>query len=117
MTKSLEDFFSAWAIADADARGAQVKGTLASSTSYIDPRTQAPLTDPAAIIDYIGGFSQMAPGMAVSVVHESNVLNHARVAVQFGEGEMSQMGQYVAVLDDDGKIISLVGFAGMGTPE
>ena len=117
MTKSLEDFFSAWAIADADARGAQVSGTLGDSITYIDPRTEAPLTNPDAVIAYVGGFSQMAPGMAVSVVHESNSLNHARVAVQFGEGERSQMGQYVADLDDNGKITRLVGFAGMGTPE
>jgi len=59
----------------------------------------------------------MAPGMAVSVVHTSTVLNFARVAVQFGEGEMSQMGQYTADLDDNGKITRLVGFVGLGTPE
>jgi len=117
MTKALDDFFAAWAIQDAAARDAQVDSTLGDSIFYADPRTEAPLTDAGSVKAYVGGFSQMAPGMAVNVVHTSTTLTFARVAVQFGEGEMSQMGQYTADLDAHGKITRLVGFVGLGAPE
>ena len=117
MAQSLDDFFAAWAVEDADARNAMVDGALGGSIMYVDPRTEAPITDVTALKEYVGMFSQMAPGMAVSVVHTSNVQNFARVAVQFGAGEQSQLGQYTADLDDAGKITRLVGFVGLGTPE
>jgi len=117
MSKSLDDFFSAWAMDDASARDALVDSTLGETIIYADPRTEEPLTDATAVKQYVGMFSQIAPGMPVNVVHSSTTLNVERVTVLFGEGERSQTGQYVADLDGVGKIVRLVGFAGMGTPE
>lgn len=117
MSAALDDFFTAWAIEDQATRDAQIDTTLGASITYADPRTEAPITSAEALKTYVGMFSQMAPGMPVSVVHTSTTLTFARVAVQFGAGEQSQMGQYVADLDDAGKITRLVGFVGLGTPE
>lgn len=117
MTKSIEDFFAAWAIEDADARNAQIDGTLGADVYYADPRTEAALTSTDAIKEYVGMFSQMAPGMPVAAVNVSRTLNHARATVHFGAGERAQSGQYIADLDGDDKITRMVGFVGMGAPE
>lgn len=117
MSDVLSDFFTAWALSDETARNAQIDGSLGGSIFYADPRTESPLTTHAAVKDYVGQFSNMAPGMPVSVVNLTKTLTFARAAVQFGTGDKSQLGQYIADLDENGKIIRLVGFVGMGAPE
>ncbi len=114
MTASVEAFFTAWGLADDAAREAQITDSLGASIFYADPRTEAPLTDAASVVGYVAGFSQMAPGMPVTVPHISTTLTFARATVQFGEGDRAQHGQYIADLDDDGKITRLVGFVGTG---
>jgi hypothetical protein len=49
-------------------------------------------------------------------VNTSTTLSHVRATLQFGAGEQSQMGQYCVDMDDNGKIVRIVGFAGMGEP-
>jgi len=92
MTTTVERFFTAWAIADDSERDAQVK-------------------------QYVGQFSKMAPGMPVTVTQMSTTLNFVRATVRFGEGEHSQLGQYTCELNDEGKLVRLIGFTGTGAPE
>ena len=117
MTTTVERFFTAWAIADDSERDAQVKETLDAHAFYVDPRTQAPLTEAGAIMQYVGQFSKMAPGMPVAVTGMSTTLDFVRATVRFGEGEHSQLGQYTCELNDEGKLVRLIGFTGTGAPE
>jgi hypothetical protein len=117
MSTALNDFFTAWAVEDAAERNALIDGALGASILYADPRTDAALTSVDAIKDYVAMFSQMAPGMPVSVANVSTTLNFARATVQFGTAEQGQLGQYTADLDDDGKITRLIGFVGVGAPD
>jgi len=114
MTKAIEDFFYAWTQTDADTRTGLITGAFAQGAFYADPRTENPLTDVAAISEYVGMFSQMAPSMPVSVTNVSTTLTFARATVLFGTTEQGQNGQYIVDLDGDGKITRMVGFAGMG---
>ena len=114
MTAAIEQFFTAWCIEDDATRDAQVKNTIGAKVFYADPRTESALTDTDAIVAYVGQFSKMAPGMPVSVEDTSTTLEFTRATVRFGEGEQSQLGQYICELDDSGKLIRLIGFAGIG---
>jgi len=113
MDTAVEKFFSAWAEQDTAIRDAQVDSSLAAEIFYADPRTEAPLCDAAEVKEYVGMFSKMAPGMTVSVAGISTTLNFVRATVRFGEGDQSQLGQYVVDLDDAGQITRMVGFVGV----
>jgi hypothetical protein len=116
MTDPVELFFEAWSVQDRTKRDGMIDAALGNSIFYADPRTETPLTEPTAVKDYVGAFSASAPGWPVRVVHESRTLDFIRVAVQFGEGENVQHGQYIAETDTNGRIIRLVGFVGLGAP-
>lgn len=113
MSTAVENFFSAWAEQDAAIRNAQVDKSLGAEIFYADPRTEAPLRNAAEVKEYVGMFSKMAPGMPVSVAGISTTLNFVRVTVRFGEGDQSQLGQYVIDLDDAGLITRMIGFVGV----
>ena len=113
MDTAVDKFFSAWAEQDATIRDAQVDSSLGAKIFYADPRTEAPLCDAAAVKEYVGMFSKMAPGMPVSVAGISTTLNFIRATVRFGDAEQSQLGQYVIDLDDAGQITRMVGFVGV----
>jgi hypothetical protein len=113
MSKAIETFFSAWAEQDAAIRDAQVDSSLGAEIFYADPRTEAPLRNAAEVKEYVGMFSKMAPGMPVSVAGISTTLNFVRATVRFGEGDQSQLGQYVIDLDDAGLITRMIGFVGV----
>jgi hypothetical protein len=117
MSDALTDFFAAWAISDEAERNGLIDGALGATILYADPRTEAELTTADAVKQYVGMFSQMAPGMPVAAVNISTTLSYARATVHFGEGERSQSRQYTADLDADGKIVRIIGFVGMGAPE
>ncbi|MEJ6399038.1 nuclear transport factor 2 family protein [Yoonia sp. 208BN28-4] len=117
MSDALKNFFAAWAEPDADKRNSMIDAAVDPAILYADPRTEAPLTDLAALKDYVAMFSQMAPGMPVACVNVSNTLHFARATVHFGEGDKAQTGQYIADLDAGGKITRLIGFVGMGEPQ
>lgn len=116
MTQEITDFFEAWSIEDADTRNAQVASSLSDTVFYVDPRTDAPLTTKDAVSDYVGMFSQMAPGMPVSVGNISTTLEFYRATVLFGPPGKAQTGQYFIEKDGDGKLTRLVGFVGLGDP-
>ncbi len=117
MTKSITDFFTAWTEADAHKRDAQVMGSLGDTISYDDPRTEAPITDKAALCAYVGQFLPMCPpGAKVEVAEPIDERRgNVRATVHFVMSEeMKQVGQYFLTTDGDGKITQIVGFVGKG---
>lgn len=117
MSQALADFFSAWTLTEAEGRDAQVASALGDTIYYADPRTEAPITDLAALQAYVAQFLPMCPpGAQVSVAEPVDTRNgHARATVHFVMSpEMKQTGQYFADLDESGKILRLVGFVGKG---
>ena len=113
----IETFFGAWSMSDAEARAAAVGAALQPDASYADPRTDAPLSGPDAIAEYVGMFSQMAPGAEAVVVKSDTIQNAARVTVAFRMADgKEQLGQYF-VEPASGKISRMTGFVGIGAPE
>ena len=117
MTQSLTDFFTAWTMTEDQGRDDKIASAFGSSIYYVDPRTDAPITDLAALCGYVGQFLPMCPpGAKVVVADPVDVKNgHARATVKFVmSAEMQQVGQYYADLDDAGKITRIIGFVGKG---
>ncbi len=117
MSDAITDFFTAWSVEDETARTAQLDSCLSDTVFYADPRTDAPVTDPTALKDYVGMFSKMAPGMPVTVANISKTLEFTRATVQFGAGDQAQLGQYIIEADAAGKLTRIIGFVGLGAPE
>ncbi len=115
--QSLSDFFAAWTMTEDEGRDGKIASAFGETVYYADPRTEAPLTDLAALCAYVGQFLPMCPpGARVEVAEPVDVKNgHARATVRFiMSDEMQQTGQYFADLDAAGKITRLVGFVGKG---
>ena len=113
----ISTFFSAWAMADANARASTVRDAVAENVTYADPRTETPVEGPDALADYVGMFSQAAPGATAEVVKSDSIQGQARVTVAFKmPNSMEQLGQYF-VTPADGPITAMTGFVGTGTPE
>ncbi|MGR3714937.1 MAG: molecular chaperone GroEL [Shimia sp.] len=118
MTQAIDRFFAAWGEADADTRNKELRKTLSPQISYADPRTPDPITDTQSVLDYVGMYSQFAPGATASVVAQSDTAGHIRVTVAFRMADGSeQLGQYYIDLDDQSRITRAIGFAGIGAPE
>ena len=81
---------------------------------YAGPRTEGQTTGRDVRAKYAGMFA--SGGMPGGVGNTSTTLSHGRATLQFGEGEQPRMGQYGVDMDDNGKIVRIVGFAGMGEP-
>jgi hypothetical protein len=117
MTQSLHDFFAAWTMTEAEGRDDQIAAAFGTQVYYVDPRTEGPITDRAALCGYVAQFLPMCPpGVRVTVAEPVEAKDgHARATVHFAMSEdMRQTGQYFADLDADGRIVRLVGFAGKG---
>ena len=117
MVQSLQDFFTAWTEPDAATRDGLIKGAIAPEFSYIDPRTEAPITEADAICAYVGQFLPNCPPGAKVIGGDpvDEKLGHARATVHFVMSEeMRQTGQYFADLDAAGKIVRLIGYVGKG---
>ena len=114
--QAISDFFTAWTMTEDEGRDAQIASAMGASVYYVDPRTEAPITDTQALCDYVAQFLPMCPpGAKVEVAGVDEKLGHARATVHFVMSEeMKQVGQYFADLDSDGKITRIVGFAGKG---
>ena len=117
MSKEIHAFFEAWSIGDAEKRNAQIDGSIADTIFYADLRTPEPITDGAALKDYVAMFSQMAPGMPVSVGKISTTLEFVRATILFGPVGQAQTGQYTIETDPNGKLTRMIGFVGLGEPE
>jgi hypothetical protein len=114
----ISQFFTAWGESDADVRNAALSPTLASEIFYVDPRTEAPVTTADALKEYVGMYSQFAPGATAGVVSLSECQGFHRATVEFGMPDGNkQHGQYFVETNDAGQLTRLIGFVGMGAPE
>ncbi|MEO1308188.1 MAG: nuclear transport factor 2 family protein [Pseudomonadota bacterium] len=76
MSEKIAAFFEAWATADADA----VRAAVTDPCYYADPRAPKPITEVDALIEYVGQYSQMAPGATAQVVRTDEVQGALRLA-------------------------------------
>ena len=114
---AIEAFFAAWGMVEADERAAAIREAVADGVSYADPRTDAPLIGADALSDYVGMFTQAAPGATANVVKSDTIQGMTRATVAFRmPNGMEQHGQYF-VEPSDGPITRMVGFVGTGGPE
>lgn len=121
MRDAVETFFSAWGMSDASERKAAIASVYAKDGGYADPRSSGVLTGEDAIADYVGMFSENAPGWSATVVSASEIGSTMRATVAFGGkgpdgSDMIQHGQYFADFDGD-RISRMIGFVGLGEPE
>ena len=117
MSQALSDFFAAWTMTAEDGRDEKIASAIGQRIYYVDPRTEAPLTDVTSLCNYVAQFLPMCPPGATVEVADAvdEKLGHARATVYFiMSDDMRQTGQYFADLDEDGKITRLIGFAGKG---
>jgi hypothetical protein len=118
MVDALNAFFVAWGDTDATKRSEALKGALADNFTYIDPRSEAPISDLDALNGYVGMYAQYAPGATAAVVNTSETKGHHRLTVAFRMADgKEQLGQYYVELDADGRATRMIGFAGLGESE
>ena len=120
MTDLIDTFFSAWQLDSREERLERITNSVAPSIVYVDPRTPNPITSITALSEYVGMFSENAPGWSAKVVASDTIAGMTRATVAFsGKGsdgtEQTQLGQYF-VESDGGLISRMVGFVGIGTP-
>lgn len=117
MTDAVSTFFAAWGMAETDARQAAVSASFAQNATYIDPRTESPLSGPEAVAEYIGMFAAQAPGAVAEVTSAETRggVTRATIAFKMPNG-MTQAGQYFVEHGSDGLITRMVGFVGTGAP-
>ncbi|MEO0357630.1 MAG: nuclear transport factor 2 family protein [Pseudomonadota bacterium] len=114
---AIETFFSGWG-ADDSTRVAAVTAAFGSSVYYADPQCPAPMTDVSALEQMVAMFGQHMPGGSAEVVKIDAHNGHARATVAFTKDGVAMMhGHYFADFDADEKLVRLVGFPGLGTPE
>jgi len=118
MSDSVSTFFDAWEIQEPELRGQKIEKSVSKNIEYNDPRTPDTIEGVAALSNYVGMFSNNAPGWSAKVIKSDTVVNHTRVTVAFsGNGpdgsSQVQLGQYFVEMD--GALISkMVGFVGTG---
>ena len=113
----IETFFEAWGMAEPEARKAAIESAVENDIVYADPRSPSPITGAAALADYVGMFSQAAPGARAVVVKSDVTGEMARVTVAFRMADgMEQLGQYF-IEPATGPILRMTGFVGTGAPE
>jgi len=117
MTDSIHTLFTAWGDPSPEARVEKTDAAIGPEFYYSDPNTPAPITTRDAYLGYIAQFSAMMPGAVARVVAVSEHHGHARATVDFEkDGKRMVRGQYFADLED-GKVVRLIGFTGMGEPD
>lgn len=117
MTDSLHILFSAWGDPSPETRAAKSDAALGPDFYYSDPNTPVPITTRDAYLHYLAQFSAMMPKGSAKIVAVSEHHGHARATVDFEkDGKRMMRGQYFADLQD-GKVVRLIGFTGMGEPD
>jgi len=117
MTTCIHTLFSAWGDPNADSRASKTDAAVGSSLYYADPNTPAPIRSRDAYLEHLAMFGQMMPGATARVVALSEHNGHVRATVDFLKGDETMMrGQYFADIQD-GKVVRLIGFPGMGEPQ
>lgn len=118
MSDPISTFFDAWALEDANARLDKIKSSVAETIQYDDPRTPDTLNGIAALSEYVGMFSENAPGWSANVLKTDTTAGMSRTTIAFGGkgpdgNDMVQHGQYF--VETDGNLITrMVGFVGTG---
>lgn len=116
MTESIHILFAAWGDPTPEGRVAKTDAAIGPEFYYSDPNTPAPIEGRDAYLEYIAQFSARMPGAEAKVVAVSEHHGHARATVDFlKDGTRMVRGQYFADLQD-GKVVRLIGFTGMGEP-
>ncbi|MDD9725922.1 molecular chaperone GroEL [Roseovarius sp. SK2] len=115
MSDSVRRFFNAWGDGDAEARMAVLNDVLAAGVRYADPRLEEALVGTAAVIDYVGQYSAMAPGAIAQIANMDVRDGIIRATVEFimADGHI-QPGQFVIEVDSDERLTRIVGFKGTG---
>ena len=109
----IERYLDAWNETDADARRAAVADVYADGAQYVDPL--ADVTGHDQISELIGAVQQQVPGHVFRLA-DGGVDAHHNIArfswelVPATGGESLAIGFDVAVLEDDGRIASVLGF-------
>lgn len=113
----LDSFFEAWGVTDPERRRHLVRSAIAEDGVYADPMTPEPLSGPDAAAAYVAAFTENAPGATARVVDRQERHGTTRATVEFrmADGE-TQYGQYFVEHADDGKVIRMTGFVGIGAP-
>lgn len=120
MSDCITTFFDAWQMTDSEARLTKISSVVTEDIRYDDPRTPDTIHGIAQLANYVGMFSENAPGWSAKVIKSDTVAGHTRVTVAFGGkgpdgSEQVQHGQYF--VEKDGDLVSrMVGFVGTGTP-
>ena len=118
MSDNITTFFEAWQIENADLRIAKINSSVAENVRYDDPRTPETVNGRSALNNYVGMFSENAPGWSAKVIKSDTIAEITRVTVAFGGigpdgSEQVQLGQYY--VEQDGDLVSrMVGFVGTG---
>ncbi|MCF6430769.1 MULTISPECIES: nuclear transport factor 2 family protein [unclassified Leisingera] len=117
MTDSLHTLFAAWGDPTPEGRASKTDAAIGPRFYYSDPNSPAPIEGRDAYLEYVAQFSAMMPGAAAKVVAVSEHHGHVRATVDFEkDGKRMVRGQYFADLED-GKVVRLIGFTGMGEPD
>jgi hypothetical protein len=109
----VERYLDTWNETDADARCAAVADVYADGAQYVDPL--ADVTGHAQISELIGAVQQQVPGHVFRLA-DGGVDAHHNVArfswelVPAAGGESLAIGFDVAVIEEDGRIASVLGF-------
>ena len=118
MPESIVTFFDAWQLEVAEARFEKIVSVVTADIEYHDPRTPETVKGSDALSNYVGMFSEHAPGWTAKVLKSDTVAGMTRATVAFGgvgpDGkEMVQLGQYFVEMKGD-LIARMVGFVGTG---
>ncbi|MBX2881217.1 MAG: nuclear transport factor 2 family protein [Granulosicoccus sp.] len=121
MSEPISTFFDAWQLESADERLNKIASSVTKDIQYDDPKTPDTVNGIDALCEYVGAFSEHAPGWSAKVVSTDTIAGMSRATVAFGGkgpdgNEMVMHGQYF--VEKDGDLISrMVGFVGTGSPE
>ncbi|MFW8635820.1 nuclear transport factor 2 family protein [Cribrihabitans pelagius] len=116
MTDSLHLLFSAWGDPSPESRAAKTDAAIGPNFYYSDPNAPGPLHGRAAYLDYIAQFGAVLTGGEARVAAVTAHHGHALASVDFlKDGEQMLRGYYFADFED-GKVVRLIGFSGMGEP-
>ena len=121
MSDEVANFFASWGETDDEARLKVIGECMSAKFAYSDPRSGTRLTTIEALSGYVGMFTANAPGWTARVEMSDTVNGYVRAIVRFaGPGpdgqEIAQHGTYFAETDTSGRLVTLAGFVGTGTP-
>lgn len=118
MQDPISTFFDAWKESEQQVRFEKISNSVTDNIQYSDPQSPSTLEGKAALSEYVGMFSQHAPGWSAVVTKSDTIAEMTRVTVAFSgpgpDGESkTQLGQYF--VEKEGEQISrMVGFVGIG---